>query len=85
MQLPAGISGKFFLDAEKLVISAVTLDKACSDNGAGVNHWIQRPPAYRFQADGIECLAGWFDIDPGSNQLFALILQGNAIGEGLGD
>lgn len=50
-----------------------------------IDHRIAWAPGAEFEGDLVECLPGWFDINPGQDRVHAAIGKGKCVGERLGD
>src|SRR5690349_22677801 len=80
-----GIERKHFEQAAQSRLRRFPLNQRCSGDRAGVDHWIARPASAWFEADGIEGVARWLSRNFAQHVLPAVVLQGEAVHERLGN
>jgi hypothetical protein len=85
LQRPAGVGRDGVDDARQARLGARPADERRDGDRAGVDHRVHRPAGLRLEADGVERVARRLDADLAPHRLGALVLEGDAVDQRLGD
>jgi hypothetical protein len=84
-QRAAGVGRDRADHARQPRLGALAAHQRRGGDGAGVDHRVHRPAGVRLEADRVERVARGLDADLAPHRLGALVLEGDAVDQRLGD